>query len=165
MIGLAVLLVETTATDQFLVPPFSHSLNGWSFVPPLVAIGMADPLVDRTPQLTEHATRSPATVALGRLGLAFGGALAVAAYSSHSPGGPWVAQCTVAFAAVAVGSAALLAGWYWVPLLPLSFAWLQQTHGSFPAPSFAISAPVLIAVVAVAGLAYTGSAFVRAAPR
>ena len=39
---------------------------------------------------------------------------------------------------------ALTGPWYWVPLLPASFAWLQHAAGDFPRLTLAIPAPVLM---------------------
>ncbi|WP_183095103.1 hypothetical protein [Nocardioides stalactiti] len=147
----AVVLVETTATDQFSVPPFSFALNGWSLLPPLVAVSFAEPLVDRSPQLTAHATRSPVAIGLGRLTLSTAALTPVAAYVLTAPEGPWVVPWLVAAAAAAATAVALARSWYWVLLLPLSFGWIQHTHGSFPGPDFA--APVALLVPCAVGAA------------
>ncbi|RHW25811.1 hypothetical protein D0Z08_17365 [Nocardioides immobilis] len=161
LIGAAVLLIETTATDQFLLPTFPDRLNGWALVPALVALTMAEPLVDRSPDLTRHATRSPVVIALARLALAYAGAGAVAGYCLLSPDGRMVAAYVLAALSLAAGTVALTGPWYWVPLLPISFAWLQHAAGDFPRPTFAIPAPTLVAVVAGSCLAYVGASAVR----
>ncbi|MDZ5619594.1 hypothetical protein [Nocardioides bizhenqiangii] len=161
VVGLTVLLIETTATDQLSVPPFSFALDGWTFVPPLVAVVCADPLVDRTPQLTEHATRAPAFIAVARLALAGSGAAAVSGYCLLSPDGVVVAQYVVAAVSVAAVAVALADSWYWLPLLPLAFGWIQHTHGQFPTQTVAIPVPTLGAIVAGSCLAYVGGTLVR----
>ena len=164
-VGAAVLLVETTATDQFGLPTIEQRLNGWSLLPALVAITMAEPLVDRSPYLTEHATRSPAVIAVARLALAYAGAGAVAGYCLLSSDGAVVASYVVVFLSLAAFAAALLGPWYWVPLLPLSFAWLQHAAGAFPRSSFVIPAPVVVGAVVGSGLAYVAATVLRWVPR
>jgi hypothetical protein len=163
--GLAVLLVETTATDQFGLPTVEDRVNGWSLLPALVALTVVEPLVDRSPQLTEHATRAPVVIALARLGLAFAGAGAVAGYCLLSPEGGLVAAYVLTAVALAAVMVALLGPWYWVPLLPIAFAWLQQAAGDFPRPAFAIHPLLVVSGVVGACLAYLGATIVRAAPR
>lgn len=137
--GLAVLLIETTATDQLTIPPFTHELNGWCFVPTLCAVALAEPLIDRSPQLTELGTRSPVTLALGRLALVYAGGGAVAGYCWWSPpDGGWVAPYVLLFLALATVAAAVLGTWYWLPLLPLLLVWLQVSASGFPGPDFAV---------------------------
>ena len=161
VVAATVLLIETTATDQLNVPPFSFALNGWTFVPPLVAVVSAEPLVDRTPQLTEHATRAPAVIAVARLALAGSGAAAVSGYCVLSPDGVVAAQYVAAAMSVAVVAVAVADSWYWLPLLPLAFGWIQHTHGLVPNQTVPITSPVLGAIVVGSCLAYVGGTLVR----
>jgi hypothetical protein len=154
LVGAAVLLIETTATDQFSLPTIEDRLNGWALVPALVALTFAEPLVDRSPQLTEHATRSPVVIALARLALAYAGAVAVAGYCLFSPDGGVVATYVLAALALSSAAVALVGPWFWAALLPIAFGWLQHAAGDFPRPGFAIPVPVLVGVVAGSGLAY-----------
>jgi hypothetical protein len=157
----AVLLVETTATDQLVLPGVDERINGWALVPALVAMTLCEPLVDRSPELTELATRSPVVVALARLLLVHAGAATVAGYCLLSPEGVVAAQWVVASIAVATGAAALLGPWYWASLLPLSFAWLQHAAGDFPRQSFAIPAAVLVGLVLGTVVVHVGATLVR----
>lgn len=134
-VGLIVVWIETMAADQLDVAPFTHSLNGWTFVPPLAAIALAEPMVDRSPQLTEHGVRPSWVLACARLLLTYAGGLAVAGYCLLSPGGTCVAQYVVAFLAIAAVAVAVLDAWYWVPLLLLFFGWLQLAPPGFPTTS------------------------------
>lgn len=165
LVGAAVLLIETTATDQFGFPGIQQRINGWSLLPALVAIAMTEPLVDRSRDLTEHATRSPALVALARLALAYAGAGAVAGYCLLSSDGAVVASYVVVFLSLAACAAALLGPWFWVPLLPISFAWLQHAAGAFPRSSHAIPASVVVGAVVGSGLAYLAATVLRWVPR
>ncbi len=158
LVGVAVLLIETTATDQFSLPTIEDRINGWALVPALVALTFAEPLVDRSPQLTEHTTRSPVVIALVRLALAYTGAGALAGYCLLSPDGGVVAGYVLASLALAAAAVTLLGPWYWAPLLPIAFGWLQHAAGDFPRPAFAIPMPVLAGVVAGSGLAYLSRA-------
>lgn len=96
-----------------------------------------------------------------RLTLAYAGASAVAGYCLLSPDGSVVAAYALAAISLAAGTVALTGPWYWVPLLLVSFAWLQHAAGDFPRPTFAIPAPVLVAVVAGSCLAFVGASAVR----
>lgn len=165
VVGATVVLIETTATDQLTVPPFSSALDGWTFVPPLVAVVCAEPLVDRTPHLTEHATRAPVAIAVARLALAGAGAAAVSGYCLLSPDGVVVAQYVAAAASVATVAVALAGSWYWLPLLPLAFGWIQHTHGLFPTQTCALPAPVVVGAVVGSGLAYVAATVLRWVPR
>jgi hypothetical protein len=131
-VGLTIVWIEVMATDQLDVAPFTHSLNGWTFVPPAVAIALAEPLVDGSPQLTEHTTRPPWALACARLVLTYGGGLSIAGYCLLSPGGSCVAQYVLVFLAIGAVAVSGLAGWYWVPLLLLFFGWLQLAPSEFP---------------------------------
>ncbi len=162
LVGAAVLLIETTATDQFRLPTVEDRINGWALLPALVALTFAEPLVDRSPDLTEHATRSPAAIALARLALASTGTGAVAGYCLFSPDGGVAATYVVAALALATAAVALVGSWFWAPLLPVAFAWLHHAAGDFPQPGSGLAMPVLAGVVAGSGLAYIGSTISRA---
>ncbi|KAA1421937.1 hypothetical protein F0U44_06650 [Nocardioides humilatus] len=165
-IGLAVVLtvlwIETTATDQITIPPFTHDLNGWCFVPTLTAIALAEPLIDRSPQLTELGVRSPLLLALARLALVWTGGAAVVGYCWWSGDlGRWAAPYVLLFLAFATAVVAALSSWYWLPLLPLVFVWLQVSASGFPGPDFAIPRWQVATAVAAAWLAYAVSIAVR----
>ncbi|KAA1427880.1 hypothetical protein [Nocardioides antri] len=164
VVGVAVVVIETTATDQFTLPTIEDRINGWALVPALVALTLAEPLVDRSPELTEHATRSPVVIALARLALAYAGAVVVAGYCLFSPEGGVVAAYVLTSLALASVAAALIGPWYWAPLVPITFAWLQQTAGAFPRPSFAIPVAVLVGTVAGSSIVYAGATVIRARP-
>ena len=161
MVGAAMLLIETTATNQFGLPTIEDRINGWSLLPALVALVMTEPLVDRSPELTAHATRPFVVIAVGRLALAYAGAGAVAGYCQLSRDGHVVAVYVVAGLSLAAVAVALAGRWYWVPLVPVSFAWLQHAAGDFPRPGFAVPLPVLLAVVASSCLAYVAGSALR----
>ena len=158
---LAVALIETAATDQFAVPTIPDRLNGWALIPALVAFTLAEPLIDRSPQLTAHATRSPVLIAVTRLGLAATGTALVCGYCLLSPDGEIVARWVAAGVAVGALAVAMLGPWYWVPLLPGSFAWLQHAAGAFPRPTYAMPGTVLVGVIACTCVAYVGATLVR----
>lgn len=161
LVGAVFVLIETTATDQVSLPPFTHDLNGWSFVPPVVAIVMAEPLVDRSTDLTLHATRRLSTIALARVGLAYAGGAAVAGYCLASAEGTYVAGYVLVFLAVGTVAVAALTTWFWVPLLALFVVWLQVAGTDFPRASSVIPAwQVLVAVVG-SWLTYVGSVLLR----
>lgn len=159
-----VVLIETTATDQLTVPPFSFALDGWCLVPPLAAITQAEPLVDRSPQLASYATRSPITIALLRLSLAAAGTASVIGYCLLSADGGTVARWVLAFVACAAVAVTLLGSWYWLPLLPLAFGWIQYTHGRFPSRDLELSTAVLVAVAGTATAGYVAGTLLRARP-
>jgi hypothetical protein len=162
-VGLAIIWIEIMATDQIDVAPFTHSLDGWTFLPPVVAIALAEPLVDGSPQLTELATRSRSALAGARLLLAYGGGLAVAADWLLSAGGGGVAQHVLVLLSVATVAVAALRRWYWVPLLPLLFCWLQLAPPEYPLTQWcALPAPATAGSVIAAWLGYMGAAELRA---
>lgn len=163
-VGAAVLLIETTAADQFSLPGIEDRINGWSLVPALVALTLAEPLVDRAPQLTEHATRSPVAIALARLALACAGAGAVAGYCLWSPDGALVAPWVLAALGLAAVAVAMIGPWYWALILPIGFGWLQAAAGQFPSPSFGMPATVLLVIVVSSALAYVAGSLIRARP-
>jgi hypothetical protein len=163
-VGLTVVWIETMAADQLDVAPFTHSLDGWTFVPPFVAIALAEPLVDHSPQLTEHAARPTWVLAGARLLLAYAGALSVAGYCLLSPDGSGVAQWILVFVSISVVAVSVLAGWYWVPLILLFFGWLQLAPSEFPmTESSVLPAWVPAASVVVSCACYVAATEIRSA--
>lgn len=93
--------------------------------PGLAAVVLPFPLVDRTSGLTLVAARSPAALALLRLGgvvlTSFPVAAALLAVGWTLP----AALVVLGFIGVAATACALVGLWYWAPMLGLLVVWLQ----------------------------------------
>lgn len=149
--------VQVVATTYVGLPSFAASIPALDLVPPAAALLLGSPLVDRTPDLTLRAVRPLSRVLLLRYAaVQAAGALVVASLVLSA----WTlerALVVVPFLAGAALGTAALGGWYWVPVMGGSYAWLLWVQHLDGVGEADVDVVVALTSLALAGLAYVGA--------
>lgn len=146
---------QLVAASYVGLPSFTADIPALDLVPPAAALLLASSLVDQTPELTLRAGRPLVLVLLLRYAAAqAAGAIVIVSLASAG----WTLERSLAVALFLAGSAvtaALLDGWYWVPVMGAGYAWLLRSQHLETSADADI--PVL---AAAAGLVLAGVAYV-----
>lgn len=121
-LGGAALLAGDVYVDLPGVPDIVAVLH---LFPGLVAMALAFPLVDRTPEWTLLSARGPVPLLLGRLAGVLALATLVAACVRAAGWSVAGTGVVLGFVGVAALASAVLGLWYWAPVLGLTYGWVQ----------------------------------------
>jgi len=117
---------QLAAASYVGLPAFAADIPALDLVPPAAALVLASPLVDQTPDLTLRAGRPLWQVLTLRYAASHAaGAIVVAGLCLSG----WTFHRSLAVVLFLAGSAlgtALLGGWFWVPMMGVSYAWLRS---------------------------------------
>lgn len=145
---------QLIAASYVGLPSFTADIPALDLMPPAAALLLVSPLVDQTPELTLRAGRRLVEVLSLRYAAAHtAGAIVVASLTLSG----WTLERSLAVVLFLAGSAvgaALLDGWYWVPVMGAAYAWLLRSQQLQTNADADIPIPAAAAGLVVAGVLY-----------